>query len=250
VLACLAFLTFLLSLHPMKNALFSALLGLAALTSAHAQSVQTRSVPAFHAIKVGSGIALNLTAGHGQQVEVSASVDEFANYIRTTVADGVLTIGYDNPNDRNGQQRSRQHVQLRASVTADQLTALMAGSGSSVRAKGDIDADNFNLDVSSGATVQADISTATLNVRQSSGSTMNLDGRAATLEVQTGSGATFNGKDLRTDHCRAQASSGSSIQLAVKDDLVAQASSGASITYSGSPQLTKRVSSGASVSGR
>ncbi|MFD1871777.1 head GIN domain-containing protein [Hymenobacter bucti] len=233
----------------MKNVLLSALLGLATLTGAHAQSAQMRSVSAFHAIKVGSGIQLELTAGHGQRVEVSANVAEFANYIRTTVEDGVLTIGYDNPNDRNGQQRSRQHVQLRASVTADQLTALVAGSGSSVKASGDIDADDFKLDISSGATVKADISTATLAVRQSSGSTTMLDGRATSLDVQAGSGATFNGKDLRTDRCRAQASSGSSIQIAVKDDLVAEASSGASISYSGSPQLTKRVSSGASVSG-
>jgi hypothetical protein len=233
----------------MKNALLSALLGLATLTGAQAQSAQTRNVSAFHAIKVGSGIQLELTAGHSQHVEVSANLAEFANYIRTTVENGMLTIGYDNPNDRNGQQRSRQHVQLRATVTADQLTALVAGSGSSVKASGDIDADDFKLDISSGAAVKADISTATLAVRQSSGSTLSLDGRATNLEVQAGSGSTFNGKDLNTDRCRAQASSGSSLQLAVKDDLVAEASSGASISYSGSPQLTKRVSSGASVHG-
>ncbi|RZK61114.1 MAG: hypothetical protein EOO59_05875, partial [Hymenobacter sp.] len=122
----------------MKNSLLAALLGVAA--PALAQSAQERPVPAFHAISVGSGIALTLTASHAQHVEVSASVAEFAQYIRTTVAGGVLTIRYDNPNDRNGQQRSRQHVELRAAVTADELTALTAGSGSSVQAKGDIDA--------------------------------------------------------------------------------------------------------------
>jgi hypothetical protein len=230
----------------MKNLLFAALLGLATLTGAHAQ---TRPVPAFNAIKVGSGIELTLTAGHSQHVEVSASEAEFANYITTKVADGVLTIGYDNPNDRNGQQRSRQHVHLRASVTADQLTALQAGSGSSVKAQGDIDADNFKLDISSGATVKADISTATLAVRQSSGSTADVSGRATSIDIQSSSGSSFDAADLKTDHARAEASSGSSIQLAVKDDLVAQASSGGSINYKGSPQLTKRTSSGGSVSG-
>ena len=230
----------------MKNVLFSALLGLATLTGAHAQ---VRTVPAFHAIKVGSGIQLELTAGHSQRVEVSANVAEFAGYIITKVQDGVLTIGYDNPNDRNGQQRSRQHVQLRASVTADQLTALQAGSGSSVKATGDIDADDFKLDISSGATVKADISTATLAVRQSSGSTADVSGRATSIDIQSSSGSSFDAADLKTDHARAEASSGSSIQLAVKDDLVAQASSGGSINYKGSPQLTKRTSSGGSVSG-
>jgi hypothetical protein len=233
----------------MKNVLFSALLGLAALPAAHAQSTQTRTVPAFHAIKVSSGIELTLTAGHSQRVEVSATEAEFAGYIITKVADGVLTIGYDNPNDRNGQQRTRQHVRLRASVTADQLTALQASSGSSVKATGDIDADDFKLDISSGATVKADISTATLAVRQSSGSTTDVSGRATSIDIQSSSGSSFDAADLKTDHARAEASSGSSIQLAVKDDLVAQASSGGSISYKGSPQLTKRTSSGGSVSG-
>ncbi len=234
----------------MKNPLLPALLCVAAITPTLAQNAQVRSVPAFHAISVGSGISLVLTAGHSQRVEVSANTEEFATHIRTTVEGGVLTIRYDNPNDRNGQQRSRQHVELRAAVTADQLTALTAGSGSSVQAKGDIDADNFELEVSSGASVRADIATSTFAVRQSSGSTVNLDGRATSLDLQTGSGATFSGQDLKTDRCRAQASSGSSIKVAVKDDLVADASSGASISYSGSPKVTKRVSSGASVSGR
>lgn len=231
----------------MKNSLFAALLCFA--TPALAQSAQ-RTVPAFHAISVGSGIALTLTAGHAQHVEVSASVAEFAQYIRATVEGGVLTIRYDNPSDRNGQQRSRQHVELRAAVTADELTALTAGSGSSVQAKGDIDAANFQLEVSSGASVRAAIATTTCAVRQSSGSSVSLDGHATTLTLEAGSGATFSGKNLQTDHCRAQASSGSSVKIAVKDDLVADASSGASISYVGSPQVTKRVSSGASVSGR
>ena len=233
----------------MKNLLFAALFGLAALPAAHAQSAQARSVPAFHAIKVSSGIELTLTAGSSQRVEVSATEAEFAAYIVTKVDDGVLTIGYDNPNDRNGQQRSRRHVHLRASVTADQLTGLMASSGSSVKATGDIDADNFKLDVSSGAAVKVDVSTATLAVHQSSGSTAAVSGRATSLDIQTSSGSSFEAADLKTDHCRAEASSGSSVRVAVKDDLVAQASSGGSVSYKGSPQLTKRTSSGGSVSG-
>ena len=143
----------------------------------------------------------------------------------------------------------RRNKHLRATITADQLTALSAHSGSSVRATGDFDADNFQLDVSSGAAVKASLATNTLTVRQSSGSTADLRGRATSIDVRSSSGSTLDGGDLQADHVRAEASSGSSIQLAVKDDLVAQASSGGSISYKGSPQLTKRTSSGGSVSG-
>jgi hypothetical protein len=232
----------------MKNLLLPALLSLAALAPALAQSAQTRTVPAFHAINVGTGIELELTAGHSQRVEVSASTDEYRDRIQTTVEDGVLKLRYKNLESMLRNDRTNKH--LRVAVTADELTALTASSGSSVRTSGDFDAAEFQLDVSSGASVKAGLDTRTLTVRQSSGSSADLSGRAASLDVESSSGATFDARELRTDRCRAEASSGSSVRVAVKDDLVAQASSGGSINYQGSPQLTKRTSSGGSVSGR
>jgi len=236
----------------MKNLLLPALLSLATLVPACAQSAaQVRPVPAFHAINVGTGIELTLTAGHSQRVEVSANNDEYRDRIETTVKDGVLTLRYKR--DENGRNEKRRNElrnnYLRVAVTADELTALTAGSGSEVRTSGDFDAAEFQLDVSSGATVKAGFDTGTLTVRQSSGSTSNLSGRAASLDVQSSSGATFDAYNLKTDRCRAEASSGSSVAVAVKDDLVAQASSGGSISYQGAPQLTKRTSSGGSVNG-
>lgn len=233
----------------MKNLLLPAFFCFAALTTARAQSAQVRAVSTFHAINVGTGIELDLTAGHSQRVEVSATTDAYRDRIETTVKDGVLTLRYKNDDDRN-RRDDRTNKRLRVAVTADELTALTAASGSSVRTAGDFDAATFQLDVSSGAAVKADLATTTLTVRQSSGSTANLSGRATSLDVQSSSGASFDAADLQTDHCRAEASSGSSVRVAVKDDLVAQASSGGSISYKGSPQLTKRTSSGGSVSGR
>jgi hypothetical protein len=232
----------------MKNILLLALLSLFACAPALAQDAQVRSVAPFHAIKVGTGIELDLTAGSTERVEVSAATNEYRDRITTTVKDGVLIISYENPLDRNNRDRTNKH--LRAAVTADQLTGLTASSGSSVRTSGDFDAATFQLDVSSGASVKADLATTTLTVRQSSGSSADVRGNAATLDEQSSSGATFDAPNLQTTTCRAEASSGSSITVAVKDDLVAQASSGGSISYKGSPQLTKRTSSGGSVSGR
>lgn len=232
----------------MKNLLLPALLSLASLAPARAQSTQVRQVPAFHAINVGTGIELDLTAGRSQRVEVSAATEEYRDRIETTVEGGVLKLRYKNPENMWRNDRTNKH--LRVAVTADELTALTAGSGSSVRTSGDFDAPEFQLDVSSGATVKAGLDTRTLTVRQSSGSTASLSGRATSLDVESSSGASFDAADLLTERCRAEASSGSSVRVAVKDDLVAQASSGGSISYKGSPQLTKRTSSGGSVSGR
>ncbi len=213
-------------------------------------AAQVRPVAAFTAISIGSGIELTLTAGSAQRVEVSASTSELRERIRTSVENGVLTIRYENPNQR-GWNNSMRNQRLRASVTADQLTALTAGSGSSVRASGNVAAAAaFRLDVSSGANVEAaDLSTAALTVRQSSGSTVRLSGRAPRLDVDLSSGATFSGEKLLAEQCRADASSGASIEVAVSKELSARASSGASIRYRGQPQVTKVVSSGGSVSG-
>ena len=230
----------------MKNLLLPALLSLAALAPACAQSTQTRSVPTFHAIQVSTGIELDLTAGRSQRVEVSAATDEYRDRIQTTVEDGVLKLRYKNPDDRFGRN-DRTNKRLRVAVTADELTALGVSSGASVRTSGDFDAAEFQLSVSSGASVRAGLDTNTLTVRQSSGSSADLKGRATSLDVQSSSGATFDAASLQTERCRAQASSGSSITVAVKDDLVAQASSGGSISYKGSPQLSKHTSSGGSV---
>lgn len=234
----------------MKNLLLPAVLWSATLLPALAQTAaQVRPVAAFHAINVGNGLELNLTAGPTQRVEVSASTPELRDHIRTTVEGGVLTLRLDQA-ERSFWPLTHHNQPLRVAVTASQLTALTAGSGSAVHTTGDFDAPEFQLDVSSGASVKAGMATGTLTVRQSSGSTIDLSGRAPSLDVRSSSGATFDGSDLQTDHCRAEASSGSSVQLAVKDDLVADASSGGSISYRGAPTLTKRTSSGGSVSGR
>ena len=232
----------------MKNLLLAALLSVAALTTAFAQNTQVRPVAAFHAIRVGSGISLDLTAGPAQRVVVSAGSAEDRDRLETTVTDGVLTIRYDNSALSGFFHSARQ---LRVAVTADQLTSLAAGSGSSVESSGNIAAPReFALEVSSGSSLRAELRTAALTVRESSGSTVALSGQATSLDLEVGSGATFNGKNLLTDRCQAHASSGSSVHVAVKKNLVAHASSGASVNYSGSPQVTKHVSSGGSVSGR
>ncbi|AMJ67282.1 head GIN domain-containing protein [Hymenobacter sp. PAMC 26628] len=231
----------------MKNFVLPALLWSLALVPALAQTTdaQVRPVAPFHAIKVGTGIALDLTAGHGQRVEASAATTEMRDRIKTTVEDGVLVIRYENPDSDTRRNTSTQH--LRVAVTADQLTALTAGSGAAVDAKGDYAAPNFQLDVSSGASLRADIATTDLTVRQGSGSVITLKGKAPHLDIRTGSGSVFNGKDLQTDKCEAQASSGSTLKIAVREALVAEASSGASIKYQGAPTVTKHTGSGGSV---
>ncbi|MEJ7659516.1 MAG: head GIN domain-containing protein [Hymenobacter sp.] len=240
----------------MMQLLRPALLGLSLLVPALAPALdpaspQLRAVAPFHAITVGTGIVLELTAGPGQQVEVSAATTDFRDHILTIVAAGVLSIHYENPADRGYQssnKRSREGQQLRVRVTADQLTSLAAGSGAVVTATGNVAAPDFQLDVSSGASCQAtELTPNVLIVRQSGASTVTLGGRAPRFDLRAIGGSTFKGENLLTDRSQVEASNGSTVRLAVRESLLAEASSGASVRYLGAPTVTKTVSGGGTV---
>ena len=239
----------------MKKYLLPALLGLLATAPALAQTdLQVRPVEKFHAINVGTGIELTITAGHSQQVAVSALTTSLRDHVLITVSSGVLNIHYDDPDERElertNKKLARLDKQLRVAITADQLTALAATSGARVTANGAYAAPDFQLDFSSGATLKGDINVGVLVVRQNGGSEVALSGQAPRCDVRLTSGSTFKGAALQTNRSQVEATSGSNATLAVREVLLAEANSGASIRYIGSPALTKNVSSGGTVSAK
>jgi hypothetical protein len=239
----------------MKKYLLSALLGLLAAAPALAQTeTQVRPVEKFHAIAVGTGIALVLTGGPTQRVEASALTADLRDHILTKVVAGVLTIQYEDldesARERGNKKLAKLDKKLRVAVTADQLTSLLANSGASVTATGPYATSDFQLDVSSGASLRADINVGVLIVRQSSGSSVALSGQAPRFDLRLSSGSTFDGSALQTNRSQIEASSGSTAKLAVREVLMAEATGGANIRYIGSPELTKTVSGGGSVSGK
>ena len=234
------------------NQLFpAAALWLGLLAPTRPAEPQVRALPPFHAIVVGTGIELLLSASPTQQVAVEAATADFRDHILTTVAAGVLSIHYENPTDRGyhaSAKGAREKQLLRVRVTADQLTSLAAGSGAVVTATGNVAATDFQLDVSSGASCQAaELTPGVLIVRQSGGSTVTLAGRAPRFDLRAVGGSTFKGENLQTDRSQVEASNGSTVRLAVRETLWAEASSGASVRYLGAPAVTKTVNSGGSV---
>ncbi|NML66324.1 DUF2807 domain-containing protein [Hymenobacter sp. RP-2-7] len=227
----------------MKNLLLTALLSLLALGAALAQNAQVRTVPAFRAIKVSGGIALDLVAGPVQRVEVSTEPAEMAQYLTTTVEDGTLVLRFQHPSSNVRTQR------LHVAVTANQVTALTASSGSAVKATGAFAAPSFALEASSGTVVRADLSTRDLTARLSGGSVVNLEGQAAKLTLTVDGGSIFGGNGLQTSTCQVQVNGGSIVKLTTKDSLTATADGGSSIKYHGSPQVTKQVSGSSTIKG-
>ncbi|MBD2770206.1 DUF2807 domain-containing protein [Hymenobacter sp. BT664] len=235
----------------MKNLVVPALFWLLALVPALAQTApEVRSVAAFHALEVSSGIEVSLTAGAAQRVEASADTPELRARLKTEVSDGVLKITFDRKADEVWGRKNFVR-NLRVSVTAAPLTSLKASSGATVAVKGAYAPDNFRLDLSSGATLSApDFTAKELQARVSSGGVAKLGGKIQRLDVQASSGGVFKGDNLQATTCDASASSGGNVAVAVQETLTADASSGGDVRYTGAPKLTKHTSSGGSVKSR
>ena len=58
------------------------------------------------------------------------------------------------------------------------------------------------------------------------------------MKITTSSGSDFNGYDLVSETCKADASSGSDIEITVNKELQAEASSGGGINYKGNGVVT------------
>ena len=195
-------------------------------TTIHDDNAQVRNVNSFHAVKVSNGIHLILKQGNTDAVAVSASTSEFASRIRTEVENGGLRIYFDSRGMKGWNLKGKD---LKAYVTIKNIDGLEANSGADATTDGNINTDNMKITLSSGADFDGQITASKLWIDQSSGSDMDIRGKVASIEIKTSSGSDFNGYDLISETCDADASSGSGIEITVNKDLKASASSGGKI---------------------
>ena len=129
---------------------------------------------------------------------------------------------------RKGGWNRANRVKATFYVTAPSLEAIEVSSGVSMRAVG-IDADDFEIDASSGASLR-------------------VTGGCAELEIDASSGASVDAAELECVDVDVDASSGSSVRAHATGEIRADASSGAGVRVSGGGQaMDIDSSSGASV---
>jgi hypothetical protein len=203
-------------------------------TVVHDANAEARTVGSFHAIEVSNGIDLKIKQGSSEAVAVSASSPEIRSRIKTEVENGKLKIYFDN----RGWKDQNTRKELKAYVSFKNLDALDANSGADASTDGNINVGNLNISLSSGADFKGTVTATNLNIDQSSGSDMDIKGKVNSLKVSTSSGSDFNGYDLVSETCVADASSGSDIEITVNKTLQAEASSGGGINYKGNGVIT------------
>ena len=205
-------------------------------TTIHDDNAQVRNVGSFHAVKVSNGIHLYLKQGSTDAVAVSASSQDIISRIKTVVENGELKIYFDN---RDWTHWNLKGKQLKAYVTIRNIDGLEVNSGADATTDGNINTDNMKITLSSGADFNGQITASKLWIDQSSGSDMDIKGKVSYVEIKTSSGSDFNGYDLISETCAAEASSGSGIEITVNKNLKASASSGGDIHYKGDASISE-----------
>ncbi|MEP6466314.1 MAG: head GIN domain-containing protein [Parafilimonas sp.] len=205
-------------------------------TVVHDANAEVRKITSFHAIEVSNGIDLIITQSNEEAVAVSAPTTDVRNLIKTEVENGKLKIYFDNQGRKNWNNSNKKD--LKAYVSFKNLDGLEANSGADVSTDGSINVSTMNISLSSGAGFDGNVTASNLDIDQSSGSDMHIKGKVADLKISTSSGANFNGYDLVSETCNADASSGSGIEITVNKELQAKASSGGGINYKGDGSVT------------
>lgn len=197
----------------------------------HDSMAQARTAEEFKNLDVQTGIEVQLIQADKEEVAVSASTEQWRDYIKTEVSDGTLKI-YFKPEVKDLVKNSA-HKNLKAYVACRNLQNINVTTGASIEIQGVFSAADLYVNVNSGGTLNGEIDATTLNIEQSTGSVVTIIGKSNHLTVKGSTGSQFKGKNLISDMCTAQVSTGADAIVQVKKELVAKASTGGTVKYMG-----------------
>jgi len=217
---------------------------------------ENRNVGQFSGVNVATGVVLNFKQESPISVNVVADADKL-QYIVTRVENGILNVYIDDKGQKNLKFKN-----ISVNVSAPNLEQIKTTSGAVFNSINAINETKMNVEVSSGAVVNADLnikeqgsitvtSGAVINSRLkanelimklTSGSTANLNGNVGFGKLEVSSGATGNTGNLSFKKVEIHATSGASVSCDVEEELAAKASSGGSIKYKGNPKINSDIS--------
>ncbi|WP_419868807.1 GIN domain-containing protein [Chryseobacterium sp. CT-SW4] len=217
----------------------------------------------FDEIEVSQAIEAEVIKSETERVVVSAP-ENIINEILIDNDGGKLHIHYKpgirvmNTSKVTAKIYARDFNKLKASSAAkikvkDQFTQektdIDASSAASI--SGHIEANELDINVSSSSSFEGKIWAVDLDVEASSAASVSISGKSKNADLSASSGSSISGKEVVVDHLKADASSGSSIEISATSAVEGKASSGGSVNVYKKGNLTtinKQENSGGSVS--
>ncbi len=207
---------------------------------------ETRTTGEFNEIVVSRG--LNVYISQGDVTKVVVKADENLLEIIETRTEGDKLVVTAKENIRRAESKkvfvttpkiteikssSGSNVYSETKITAKDLE-LSTSSGSNMTLE--INAENVDASASSGSNIKLQVESRRLESSASAGSNIKIEGTSDFFSAKVSSGANIKAKDLTTEKCESNASSGGNIWITVTEDLTAKASSGGNVFYAGNPQ--------------
>lgn len=191
----------------------------------------------FTVVQASEGIQVYVTQASDYSISVEGD-ENIIDLIGTDIRNGKLKI---HAIENIGRATKKVFVSLPT------VTSLESSSGAHLTSQNLIKGDDINVDSSSGSILNIEVSASHVEIDASSGANIEISGSAREVYVDGSSGANIKAKDLISQECRAEASSGSNITVNVSELLTADASSGGNIAYEGEPTVKTSKSVSGSV---
>lgn len=199
-----------------------------------AQETETRNVGSFSGVKAMEGVDVFLKKGDAEEVKVEVTGTRASNVV-TEVSGSYLRIHMRDVSGRN--------VSAKVYVTYVSLDKLSVSSAGSIFSDGALKADHMEISATSAGSIEVAIDAGSAKISSSTAGDIELKGRAKSISVDASSAGQIDAFDLEADQVNAQASTGGSVKINVRESLEAHASSGGSIRYLGNPDRSNTNSS-------
>ena len=224
-----------------------------------------RTIPApdFETVSSACGVTVLITDDNTDRIRIEAD-DNLMEYVVVEEQQGTLRVALD-----QGRKGARSVSNAHVTVTVPsngKIRALKASSASQIVCRTALGADDFSIETSSAAKVEAAVKAgkcsldassaskivAALDVEEcradaSSAAKITLSGKAAQFRANLSSAAKLSADELDAATCSIDTSSGSKASVHCSGTLRANASSGSSIRYSGDCSTHLSKSSGGSI---
>ncbi len=222
----------------MKRFLVLVAIGTIPLFPAFAQKTESRVIGNFSGIKVAEGVEAYLEEGDDTAVKIEVTGADPSDVV-TEISGSFLKI---HMRDRLGLR----NVKAKVYVTYVSIDKLSASSAGSIYSEGPIRARSIDINASSAGTVDITLDGGIARITSSSAGDVELKGKVREISVEASSAGKVDAYDLAAENVTAEASSGGTVKLNVRESLVANASSGGNIRFRGNPRRsnTKSTSGG------
>lgn len=200
---------------------------------------QERTIGVFSGISVCCGIDVYLSEGSSRTLTVETDAETMER-VEAFVDKGVLHISVKK---KDSEWFKRNNNSIAVYVKASNLTYINASSGSDIKGQTDIKAKDIEISAGSAGDIELTLYAVNVKCSAGSGSDIKLKGKATYANISASSGSDILMEDFSVLKADAKASSGSDINITVKEEINAKANSGADIDYYGNPTIVNVSSS-------